>query len=409
MPWKEFDTVSLRFEFIQLAMREGANIAEMCRRFGIARKTAYKWIERYERHGSTGLIDQSRRPHKFRHPTLPAMEQSVLEVRREHPCWGGRKIRRRLQDLGHLDVPAASTITAILHRHGCIDPAESDKRHRDWIRFERPEPNDLWQMDFKGQFQMSNSRWCYPLTILDDHSRYSLGIRSCGDQQGLTVKGQMTGIFRLYGLPRAMLMDNGVPWSMACCPGRLTRLGLWLMRLGIEVLHGRPYHPQTQGKEERFHRTLEAELLRGRRIDDLYHAQSLFDPWRTMYNHDRPHEALGMATPASRYQVSACGFPEALPPVEYGSGEIVRKVAQNGTIHFRGRMYWLTKSLVGEPVCLRPTSRDGVYRVYYCHCCLGELSLGELRDVAIGTARLFASVRCAHFGEQPGSGDDKTL
>jgi len=374
MAWKECDRVSLRREFVSLGSMEGTNLAALCRRFGISRKTAYKWLARYRAEGDEGLADRSRRPHRFRLPTSPQVEQEVLAIRDEHPTWGGRKIRARLLHLGREEVPAASTITAILHRHGRIDREESAKREP-WRRFERALPNELWQMDFKGEFKMTNGWWCYPLTVLDDHSRYSIGLIACGNQRWETVCDCLSSMFRRYGLPLAMLMDNGVPWSAPHLPRGQTRLSVWLMKLDIDVLHGRPYHPQTQGKDERFHRTLGLELLQGRHFDDLVHTQRRFDPWREMYNHERPHEALDMQVPATRYRVSQRAFPELIPPFEYDGICQVRVVRSPGRFNFRGRAFKISLAFVGEQVALRPSSEDGVWEVYFRHYCIGQLDL----------------------------------
>lgn len=250
MPWKECGAMMLRRELVDLALAEGANRAELARRFGVSRKTAYKWLQRYRAGGLNALADQSRCPHTFGHPTPAEMEQAVLAVRKAHEAWGGRKIQARLKHQGHVDIPSASTITAILHRHDLIDPRESAKR-QELTRFERAVPNDLWQMDFKGEFKLGNGRWCYPLTVLDDHSRYSLGIRACSDQKGLTVRERLTDMFARYGLPAQMLMDHGKPWYTAHSSGGWTQLSVWLLRLDIGITHGRVCHPQTQGKEER--------------------------------------------------------------------------------------------------------------------------------------------------------------
>lgn len=383
MPWKECDTVSLRREFVELAMAEGANVAALCRRLGISRKTGYKWIGRYGAEGEGGLWDRSRRPRRYRCQTPAEVEQAVLAVRDAHPAWGGRKIKRRLEDLGWMGVPAASTITAILHRHDRIVREESLKRQA-LTRFEYAQPNDLWQMDFKGEFKMTDRRWCYPLTLLDDHSRYCLGLRACENQQGRPVRDQLTVIFRRYGLPRVMLMDHGTPWSVSHSPGAWTKLSAWLLRLDVRVIRGRAYHPQTQGKEERFHRTLKAELLKQRLIDTLEHAQALFDPWRRMYNFERPHEALGMATPASRYRISLRTFPEQLPPLAYGPQDEVRSVNPVGQFRFRARQCKTSEAFGGERVGLRPTARDALWDVYYAYQRIGQLDLRDTQRGATG-------------------------
>lgn len=374
MPWKECDRVSSREEFVTLARAENANIRQLCQRFGISRKTGHKWLRRLAADPQHGLQDRSRRPHRLHQPTPEALEQLVLAVRQDHPAWGGRKIRRVLQDQGHPSVPAASTITAILWRHGRIDPAEAAK-HRPYQRFERAAPNELWQMDFKGQFACGDGRDCYPLTVLDDHSRYAVALLACGNTQLLTVQQALIGVFRRYGRPAAMLADNGPPWGSGQTAGGWSRLGVWLLRLDIELLHGRPWHPQTQGKDERFHRTLDVELLAGRTIRDRGHAQELFDPWRDQYNRVRPHEALGLAPPISRYRLSDRAYPEVLPAIEYDRGETVRRVQRNGYFAFQGRSCWLSEVFGRESIALRPSLREGLWRVCYGRHWIGTLDL----------------------------------
>lgn len=374
MPWKECNRVSSREEFVTLARAGGTSLRQLCLRFGISRKTGHKWLRRLQQDPAHGLQDRSRRPHRCHQPTPEPIEQLVLAVRQDHPAWGGRKIRRLLQDQGQKSVPAASTITRILWRHDRIDPTEAAK-HRPYRRFERAAPNELWQMDFKGEFACDDGRDCYPLTVLDDHSRYAVGLRACANTQLVTVQQALIQIFRHYGRPWAILADNGPPWGSGQTAGGWSRLGIWLMRLDIELYHGRPWHPQTQGKEERFHRTLDAELLAGRTIRHLAHAQSLFDPWRDLYNRIRPHEALALATPASRYQVSPRTYPEILPTIEYDSGEQVRRVHRTGYFHYQGRQCWLSEVFGRESIVLRPTSQEELWRVCYGRHWIGTLDL----------------------------------
>ena len=363
MPWLQVTLMSQRKEFIKLAMVEGANLAHLCRGFNISRKTGYKWLARFLGQGEAGLQDRSRRPRVSPGATPQCLEGAVLQVREAHPAWGGRKIRARLQALGWMGIPAASTITAILRRHGKIDTRESQK-HRAWQRFEAAAPNELWQMDFKGHFAAAQGR-CHPLTVLDDHSRYALGLEACADERTATVKARLTGIFRRYGLPRRILVDNGSPWG-ADWEHPYTPLTVWLLRLGLGVTHARPYHPQTLGKDERFHRTLKAEVLTYCQGLELPQCQPRFDAWRLVYNLERPHEALDLAVPASRYRVSPRSFPETLPPIVYGPGDQVRKVQAEGWISFRGQDFHLGRAFRGELVALRPTCNDGVWEVVFC-------------------------------------------
>ena len=299
MPLWELSVVEQRETFVKLALASGANRSELCREFGISRKAGYKWLERYRAAGGAGLGDRSRRPHASPSRTADATVAEVLRIRASsNNAWGGRKIAWTLASHGWRPVPALSTITEILRRHGKLDrQAQHPGPH---VRFERAEPNELWQMDFKGHFALALGR-CHPLTVLDDHSRYSLCLEACDNEQDLTVRDRLRTLFRRYGLPFAMLMDNGAPWGD--CGGQpFTIFTAWLMRHGIRVSHGRAYHPQTQGKEERFHRSLKAEVLDRNSFADLTACQRAFDRWRPIYNHERPHEALGLKPPAARYR-----------------------------------------------------------------------------------------------------------
>ena len=372
MPWGERSTVSLRREFVMLALKEGSNVRELSRRYKIQPRIGYKWVERYRSEGEAGLEDRSRRPVNSPERTPAEIEAQVIALRLRHPAWGGRKLARRLRDQGVAGVPSPSTITAILHRNGLIDPEASAAR-KPVTRFERDRPNELWQMDFKGHFPTAAVR-CHPLTVVDDHSRFALTVAACGDERAQTVQQRLTLAFRRYGLPDRMLMDNGAPWGDSGL-NPWTKFGAWLLRLGVGVSHGRPRHPQTQGKDERFHRTLKAEVIGRRAWRDLDECDQAFEAWRHVYNAERPHEALQLATPASRYQSSYRTFPEQLPPIEYAPGTIVRKVQINGEIYFKNRVCRVGKAFVGEPVALRPTTTDGKYDIFYCLHRIAELDL----------------------------------
>jgi transposase InsO family protein len=324
MPWKSISIMENRQEFVRLARQGGVSIAELCRRFGISRQTGFTYLRRHGEAGEVGLADRSRRPLTSPRRSSDAIEQEIVDLRKANPAWGGRKLARVLRDRGVAGVPSPSTVTEVLRRHGELDPAEAVK-HRPVQRFERSAPNELWQMDFKGHFAMDRGR-CHPLTVLDDHCRYSVGLIACGDETRATVQEHLTTVFRRHGLPGSMLCDNGSPWGGSGAEG-YTALEVWLMRLGVRLYHGRAYHPQTQGKEERFHRTLNVELSQANRFADLSACQTAFDRWRRIYNEERPHEALGLAVPASRYRASPIGFPERLPEPEYHATDHVRRMS----------------------------------------------------------------------------------
>jgi transposase InsO family protein len=362
MPWHEVSIVDQRREFVRLAMQEGANRRELCRRFGISPQTAYKWLGRTAA-GDASLADRSRRPHGSPERTEAEIEALILSVRDAHPAWGARKIVRCLERDGH-KAPAWSTTHEILRRHGRVG-APSGSSGQPYQRFEKPAPNLLWQMDYKGWVKLVGGSKCHPLTMVDDHSRYALCIAACADQQSATVQGHLDTTLRRYGLPDAIFVDNGSPWGDAA-GARWTRLGVWLLKLGIAVLHSRPYHPQSRGKNERFHRTLNAEVFELNRLRDLADAQKAFDRWRTVYNLERPHEALGQAVPASRYRVSARAMPDRLPEAEYDEGEIVRMVpTTKDYIRFKGRSWIVPRAFRGERVAIRPRTPDGHYAICF--------------------------------------------
>ncbi len=373
MPWKEASAMSLRLEFVMLAVQPDSNIRSLCRRYGVSAPTAYKWIDRYRGGGAAALSDQSRRPKHSPLRTPGTLERTILELRLEHG-WGGRKIRQRLLDLGHRQLPSPSTITEICRRHGLCDTMP-ERPQRDLQRFEAPSANVLWQMDFMGDFGLYCGR-CYTLTVLDDYSRFSLGLSACADQQHATVKSQLEATFRRYGLPYRILADNGGPWG-SCGQDGYTQLAAWFFRLGIGLAHSRVCHPQTVGKDERFHRTLRFELISRRTFVDLQDCQRQYDRWREVYNCQRPHEALHMAVPASRYQPSQRAFPETLPPIEYASSDIVRKVDDKGLISFHGRRFKIGRGFLRQPVALRPTTTDGLFNVFFCHQYIDQVNLNN--------------------------------
>jgi transposase InsO family protein len=373
MPWKELSVMEQRREMVELALAPGSNKSEVFRRFGISRDIGYKWLARYRRNEPKSLEDHSRRPLTSPRRTAAAIEAEVVRIRDEsNNAWGGRKIAWQMETQGWSCVPQPSTITGILRRNKRLEQKKGEHRGP-YKRFERAVPNELWQMDYKGHVALLCGR-CHPLTVLDDHSRYSLALEACTDERGETVRMRLTKAFRRYGLPFSMLMDNGSPWGDAG-DQPYTVFTVWLMRLGIVVIHGAPYHPQTQGKEERFHRTLNVEVFQGNSFRDIEECQVAFDRWRHRYNHDRPHEALGLEPPARRYRPSARSFPESLPAIEYGPGDFVRRVGMEGFISFKNQSIRIGKAFRRQPVALRPSCEDGIFNVHFCAQQIGRIDL----------------------------------
>lgn len=363
MPWKEKTIMQERLEFIYLATKDGANRRRLCRRFGISPKTGYKWLNRFYQDGPEALKDRSKRPRNSPNKTSKSMEEEIIKVRRAHPVWGARKIKRMLENKRLAGIPSASTVTSVLKRNGLLKEEEQKKR-KPYKRFEAERPNQLWQMDFKGDFRIGKGR-CYPLTILDDCSRFSLAVKACSNQRKYVVKDHLVSVFKQYGLPQAMLMDNGNPWRKN--NSSYSSFSVWLIRMGVKVIHSRPYNPQTLGKDERFHRTLKTEAIGNRFFYSLDDCQRKFDDFRYIYNFKRPHQSLNMETPASLYQESEKEFPKQLEAIEYSSSDEVRKVQQNGEIYFKGYEVKVGSAFFGQPVAVRHTLDDGIYNVYYCH------------------------------------------
>lgn len=376
MPWREVSIMDERREFVRLASVEGANRRELCRRFGIHPSTGYKWLGRWP--SDEELADRSRRPHSSPRQTDRLIEDRIVGLRDTHPAWGARKLAHCLARDG-VSVPAVSTVHEVLRRNGrIVAPVGGAAVHQ---RFEKPAPNLLWQMDFKGHVALADGSRCHPLTVLDDHSRYSLCLQACANEQGGTVQSKLEATFRRYGLPEAFFVDNGTPWGDASGQ-RWTRLGVWLLKLGITLLHSRPYHPQSRGKNERFHRTLKAEVFALRRLRDLADAQRAFDAWRTIYNLERPHQALEQEVPASRYRPSLRPIPDRLPQPEYDAGEIVRIVpTSKDYIRFKGRLCKVPQAFRGERVAIRPLSTDGHYGVFFAAHQIATINLTNNQGV----------------------------
>jgi transposase InsO family protein len=363
MPWKESTKMSQKEDFIKRVVEGIESFSALCKEFKISRKTGYKMWKRYKCEGLEGLKDSSRMPLFNPNKTPQMIIDKILTTRIKYKTWGARKIRAYLIKQKIDNLPAPSTITEIIKRNGLITEEESLKRQA-LTRFERSSSNELWQMDFKGHFQMGNKLSCYPLTILDDHSRFSICLHACKKEELLVVKNQLIYLFDRYGMPLQINVDNGNPWGNSSLV-KHTKLTVWLLQLNIMVTHSRPRHPQTNGKNERFHRTLKADLIKQQKIENYIHAQKLFDQWRNIYNYHRPHEAINMLVPADRYQPSLRRMPEKLPLIEYDDKAIVRKTSDTGIISYKGENYHVGKAFAGYYLEVRPNEVNGLLEVYF--------------------------------------------
>jgi transposase InsO family protein len=368
MPWGRTVEEDRR-EFLEEFGRPGVNRRAVCRTHGISPKAGYGLWNRYCAEGEAAVRERSRRPHHSPARLEAEVETRILAIRDSLRC-GPRKIRWHLEQQGCAHVPARSTIEAVLRRNARI--ASRVTYSRAIKRFEHAQPNQMWQMDFKGHFPLRNGQRCHPLTILDDHSRYLIELHACADERVETVRDRLKLRFRENGLPEVILADNGSPWGSAGSDG-YTELEVWLMRLDVALHHGRKHHPQTQGKVERVHRTLGEEMA----LDflDYADAQSEFERYRPRYNRERPHEAIGMVVPASRYRPSEREYPETLPPVEYDVGDQVRSVDDQGKFSYRGRRMRVGRAFGGHCVAIRTGRADGTIDVYFCRHRIAQLEL----------------------------------
>lgn len=331
--------------------------------------------------GDHELADQSRRPKRMPKRSVPEIEARVLAVRDKHPAWGARKIAHCLKREGPT-VPVPSTVHQILCRNERIKPSERAAPSPSGHRFEKDAPNQLWQMDFKGHTPLTDGRRCHPLTMVDDHSRYALCLKACANEQRLDVQKHLTETFRCYGLPEAFYLDNGSPWGDTS-GARWTALKVWLLKLGVRVVHARPRHPQGRGKNERFHRSLKAEVFALRTFRTLAEVQRALDNWRTIYNLERPHDSLGMGVPADRYQPSSRTMPDRVPKVQYDVGEIVRTVSPTRSyIAYKGQMWKVPQAFCGEQLAIRPLNRDGHYGIFFASWQVASIDLTRGKTVS---------------------------
>jgi transposase InsO family protein len=375
-----------RIEFILLSLsNKRLKFNDLCSRYKISRTTGYKWLNRYKQGGITDLIDKSRRPINSPKKYRKDIEEYVVELRGEEPEWGPKKLRRILSDRSKAGIypfeiiPCKNTISRMLKRNGLIDE-EKSQQSKAYQHFEYEEPNELWQMDFKGYFSMLNNHKCHPLAILDDHSRFNIGLFACNDEKNVTVKIHLIEAFEKYGLPERILSDNGTPWGTMNKEiedgiRSFSELEKWLIRLSVKPIHGRPYHPQTQGKEERFNKTFKNEVLKYNSFKNADHCQEYFDRWREKYNCIRPHESLDQDVPASHYSPSKKSYPEVIPPVEYDDRYCVRKVQDKGLISFKGKEFKIGSGFKGDYVGIKIKNREGEYEVFFCNQLIRSISL----------------------------------
>ena len=339
MPWMETSPVDQRERFIRDHRLDLYAMAELCARYGISRKTGYKWLGRFEEGGRLGLGDRSRAPHRCPHRIGRDVAAVICAARRQHPSWGPAKLLAWLQPRHpDLEWPAVSTAGDLLARRGLV---KKRRRRRHWqhpgvVPAVTTQPNDLWTADVKGHFRTRDRIYCYPLTVADQHTRYLLACHGLLSTKGQGVRPIFDRLFREYGLPRAIRTDNGVPFATTGIHG-LSQLNVWWLRLGIQHQRILPAHPEQNGAHERMHKTLKGEACRPPQAS-LVPQQRAFNTFRRLYNDERPHEALSDRPPAALYRPSPRPYTGALPPVEYPGHFLVKRVTNAGTIRLKKRL-----------------------------------------------------------------------
>ena len=381
MPWKETTTMEQKMEFICEWRTQKFSITELCKAFGISRPTAYKLIQRFEKHGMEGLIEKSKTPKNHPNKTNEEIEKRIIKLKEKHPLWGAKKIRRLLfNDCIEKYIPSVVTVHKILSNHGFVKAQKRVRRVKPvYPIFDPKECNEVWSADYKGKFLMGNKIYCHPLTIADSKSRFLFAAKGHYHENLKSAKAEFTKVFRTYGIPKQIHTDNGSPFGSVAAIQRFTQLSYWFIELGITPVYSDPAHPEQNGRHERMHRDLKAACAKPS-AHDLKAQQRRLNHFMKEYNHVRPHEALDMETPASIHNFSTKPFPERIPNYEYEPEMKVLKVTQNGALRWKA-YYWvyLTASLKGKHVGVLEMG-NGIWRVFYRNVFLGFFDEKNIRD-----------------------------
>lgn len=375
MPWKNESPMEQKQRFVSLLRSDRFTMVELCESFGISRKTGHKWKGRYEAQGMSGIEDRSRAPRRVTCRTEEAVERRIVGEKRLHPTWGPKKIRRVLEMKHALErPPAVSTVGEVLKRHGLV---KARQRRGGLFTVERgaltaPERcNHVLGVDYKGWFMLGEGERCDPLTVSDLHSRYLMKATAMPDMTVRWTQREFRSVFKRYGLPEIIRVDNGAPFA-SMGPAGLSRLSVWWIGLGIEVQFSRPGCPQDNGCHERMHRTMKAECCRPASANRQAQQQR-FDRWRRVCNEERPHEALGMRTPGQVYQPSARRLDERIKPALYDAGVETKRVNKAGFISLNGNNCFVGESLIGVDVAIEQSPESGLLGVRYANVKLGWL------------------------------------
>jgi transposase InsO family protein len=376
MPWKEVNPMQQRILFIADYLREISCLTDLCSYYGISRKTGYKWIQRFELSGIDGLNEQSRKPVICPSQTPYRIQQAIIELRQQFQCVPGAKKLQILLARRYPNevIPSTSTIYNILNRAGLV---KSRRRKRRVSPYQQPfapvnDVNEVWSVDYKGQFKLGNGQWCYPLTVMDHKSRYLCGCKALNGPRLKDTQASFVRIFKEYGLPRRIRSDNGVPFA-SIARGGLSQLSLWWIKLGVLPERIEPGKPQQNGRHERMHRTLKQAATRPP-SHSMRSQQKRFNIFCDEYNYQRPHEALGQKTPASQYTSSTRSYPKCIPQLHYPDYFEVGKVSVSGVMYWRNKMVYISHLLKDENIGLEEVD-NGIWDVYF-----GPVKLGHFDE-----------------------------
>lgn len=395
MPWTTPLTTELRLKFVTLANSDRYSITELCEEFGISRKCGHKWLVRHAQGGAHALADASRAPHSVPLRTSEAIERLVVAERRLHPTWGPKKLRAVLERKHSMDAPPAiSTLGEILKRHGMIEsrrrrPGAFEVKRGDLTEAMRP--NHVWATDFKGYFHTQDKERCDPLTVTDLFSRYLIGVQALRQATQAWTRMAFTSLFRIYGLPEIIRMDNGSPFG-SIGPGGLSKLSVWWISLGIDVEFIKPSSPQENGSHERMHRTMKAECCKPASANGVAQ-QKRFDRWRKEFNEQRPHEAIGQRVPNDVYHKSAIRLDDGVKVDLYGPQVETHPVSETGYVSWQGRSWHVGDAFAGQSVVFEPREDASVVGVRFANLVLGE----------IGGECAYGRIRPTEFAKRRGS------
>ena len=374
MPWKEKRLKTMREEFVKRVLTHEKSKSALCREYGISRPTGDKWIARYL--AGENLDDLSRAPRTHPNRTDPETEKKIVEYREKYPAIGALKMRKIMENEQHGDLPSARTFNSIFKRNGLITK-EASLASTPHKHFVKSYPNEMLQADFKGHFLMNDGKRCHPLNIIDDYSRFSLCCTPLLSETFDEVYAQFERVFKEYGMPFSLLCDNGNPWGTSQSTG-FSRFEVKLMELGILVLHGRPLHPQTQGKQERFNGSFTRECLKLNTFEDQEDAARKFEEYRTFYNTKRPHQALELLVPEKIYQPSPLKYPEKIEDWEYPPECTVHSVKSTGYITIKGQGYFLSEAFGDKQIAFRESAKGANFiNLYFRKFQIGQIDIDK--------------------------------